>query len=99
MNQAQVPPLSIQMLVENSVKYTIGPNPRGGVVCIQGVRENGCIKVEVRDGGPGFELESAPAGHGIDNLRSRLAVLFGPQAALSVAKRENGSAVILSIPQ
>ena len=99
MNQARVPPLSIQTLVENSVKFSIGPNRIGGVIHIRGARENGCIQLEVCDSGPGFELESAPPGHGIDNLQDRLAALFGPQASLSVAKREHESAVILSIPQ
>lgn len=99
LNQAQVPPLSVQSLVENSVKYAIAPNRAGGEVRIRGVRTNGCVYLEVADTGPGFELASAPAGHGIDNLQGRLATIFGPQASLTMAAQESGAAVVMSIPQ
>lgn len=99
LSQAQVPALSVQTLVENSVKHAIGPSRSGGAVRIHGSRSDGCMKIEVSDTGPGFELESAQAGHGIDNLQSRLMALFGAGATVSLAKGDNGSAVILSIPQ
>ena len=99
LNSAGIPPLSIQTLVENSVKFTVAPSRAGGEVRIRGARQNGHLRLEVADSGPGFQLDSAPAGHGIDNLRSRLAVLYGPAAALSTTLQEHGAAVILSIPQ
>jgi LytS/YehU family sensor histidine kinase len=52
----------------------------------------------VTDQGPGFALESAPAGHGLDNLKDRLVSLYGDQAALTLDRRENQNSVILTVP-
>src|SRR5580700_6105764 len=73
LENARVPALAVQTLVENSVKYAIAPNRAGGEIHIAGSRQNGCLIVAVTDQGPGFTLESAPAGHGLDNLKGRLA--------------------------
>jgi len=96
---AKVPPLAVQTLVENSVKFAVAPSRQGGDIRIAGVRENGLLRVEVSDDGPSFSLESAPAGHGLDNLRDRLKTLFGTQAALTVERRENRNSVRLVVPQ
>jgi two-component system sensor histidine kinase AlgZ len=98
-DNAQVPPLSIQTLVENSVKFAVAPRRSGGDIGIAGVRENGLLRVEISDDGPAFNLESAPAGHGLDNLRGRLATLFGEHAALTVERREDRNKVRLAVPQ
>jgi LytS/YehU family sensor histidine kinase len=52
----------------------------------------------VTDQGPGFTLESAPAGHGLDNLKDRLVSLFGDEAALRLDRRENRNSMILTVP-
>ncbi len=99
LNGAEVPPLSVQTLVENSVKHAIAPNRGGGDVHIRGNRENGLLQLEVSDDGPAFRLESAPAGHGLDNLKGRLATLFGERAALKVERLSGRNVVTLSVPQ
>ena len=80
------------------MKYAIAPNRAGGEIRIASSRENGCLRVAVTDQGPGFTLESAPAGHGLDNLRDRLATLFGERAALKLDRRENQNSMILTVP-
>jgi sensor histidine kinase YesM len=96
---AKIPPLAVQTLVENSVKYAVAPCRTGGDIRIASARENGLLRVEVSDDGPSFTLESAPAGHGLDNLKGRLATLFGEKAALTVERRDNRNSVWLSVPQ
>lgn len=95
----RIPPLAVQTLVENSVKYAVAPKREGGEIRISGSRENGRVRVEVSDQGPGFTLESAPAGHGLDNLKDRLAALFGSHAALTLERTGERNNVILSLPQ
>jgi two-component system sensor histidine kinase AlgZ len=99
LNGAKVPPLSVQTLVENSVKFAIAPNRVGGEILISGQRENGHLRVEVCDDGPGFTLESAPSGHGLDNLKGRLATLFGQDAALTLERHEQHNHMRLSVPE
>jgi two-component system, LytTR family, sensor histidine kinase AlgZ len=99
LGQVRVPPLSLQTLVENSVKYVVAPSRSGGEIRVSGECTGTLLQLTVADSGPGFDLDQALPGHGIDNLRSRLSTLFGNRASL---RRENplqGSAVSLNIPQ
>ncbi|HLQ76499.1 MAG TPA: histidine kinase, partial [Terriglobia bacterium] len=88
-----LPPLSIQTLVENSIKYAVAPNREGGEIVVRTDRDGDAVNIQVTDTGPGFLLDSIPAGHGLDNLRGRLAALYGDAAELSVS-RENGTSVV-----
>ncbi|MDZ4798038.1 MAG: histidine kinase [Bryobacteraceae bacterium] len=80
LGETEVPPLSIQTLVENSIKYAVSPRMQGGAIWVT-VREG---SVEVRDDGPGFSLNDVPQGHGLDLLQSRLEAIFGASARLEV---------------
>jgi len=99
LGETRVPALAVQTLVENSVKYAVAPSRAGGEIRIAGTRENGSLRVAVTDRGPGFALESAPAGHGLANLKDRLATLFGNRAALTLDRREDSNSMILTVPQ
>ena len=99
LTRVEVPPWSVQTLVENSVKHAIAPNRSGGEIRVTGVRENGFLRMEVSDNGPAFRLESAEAGHGLDNLKGRLAALFGERAALTLERQDGCTNMKLSIPQ
>ena len=57
------------------------------------------MHVEVSDTGPGFTLEAVAAGHGLDNLRNRLAMLFDGKADFGVARRDGWTTVSLVVPQ
>lgn len=98
-----VPTLSVQTLVENSVKYVVSPRREGGEIRIAAYLEEGRLRIEVWDDGPGFCLESTPSGHGIDNLQRRLQTLFQSEAELRVSVPEapssnQGASVILVLP-
>jgi two-component system sensor histidine kinase AlgZ len=99
LNDTRIPPLSIQTLVENSVKYAIAPERTGGDIRITGARSSGAFRLEVSDSGPAFLLESAPAGHGLDNLKGRLSTLFGDRAALLLQRVGGRNNLILSVSQ
>ncbi len=93
-----VPPLSVQTLVENSIKYAVAPDRRGGEIRVQAGRLNGCLHIGVADTGPGFSMDSAHAGQGLDNLRSRLGALFGSAADLRVDRLNGWTTVTLQVP-
>jgi LytS/YehU family sensor histidine kinase len=98
LQSAKVPPMSVQSLVENAVKYGITPQS-GGEVVVTAAAENGNLRIEVRDTGPGFDLSVVPAGHGLDSLVSRLNVLFGAEARLNVLRRDSHSVVEMVLPR
>ena len=99
LGQSQIPPLALQTLVENSVKYAIAPDRAGGEIHITAAHSNGSFRLEVSDSGPAFRLESAPAGHGLDNLKGRLSTLFGSAASLTLERAGGRNKLILSLPQ
>lgn len=94
----QVPPLSVQTLVENSVKYVVAPQRAGGEIEITAKAFDGSVQIEVADTGPGFRLENIPTGHGVDNVRSRLAHLFPETSRLAVSCQNGKSRVLISVP-
>jgi two-component system sensor histidine kinase AlgZ len=93
-----VPPLTLQPLVENSVKFAVSPKTTGGMIRISARLMSGFLALEVWDDGPGFNGEMVPCGHGIDNLRSRLLALLGDEAELSVDATDAGTSVTIYLP-
>jgi sensor histidine kinase YesM len=95
----RLPPLSIQTLVENSIKFAIAPSLEGGEIHVRAVRNPaGELLVDVSDTGPGFDLRTVPAGHGLDNLQNRLGVLFGERSELSVIRKNGRTIVRMKVP-
>ncbi len=98
----EVPPLVVQPLVENAVKYAVAPRAAGGRVAVSVRRAPGGVVVSVEDDGPGMGASpaAAGAGSGLANCRARLDLHYGPRAALAVGGREGGgTAVRLTLPQ
>jgi signal transduction histidine kinase len=95
----EVPPLSLQTLVENSVKYAISTRIDGGMIRIRAQSANGVVRLEVSDDGPGFSREAIRPGHGLDNLQGRLEVLFGAQGGLGIEQREGHTTVSVTVPR
>jgi sensor histidine kinase YesM len=94
----EVPPLALQTLVENSVKYAVSPRRAGAEIRIRARLEGERAAVEVEDDGPGFGERALVAGHGLASLRERLASLYGDRASLEIAARDGRTAVRLSLP-
>jgi signal transduction histidine kinase len=94
---ARVPALLLQPLIENAVEH--GQDPTSGQLDIAiGVhRDNGVVKISIRDHGRGI-LErngaSSPEGHGLSNARKRLATVYGDRAALSLGTHPEGGAIV-----
>jgi sensor histidine kinase YesM len=98
LGEAAVPPLALQTLVENSVKYAVGPRGRGGKIFVNATEEAQHLRLEVQDDGPGFATLELPAGHGLNNLQERIAALFGESARLDIVRIEERTVVALEIP-
>ena len=94
----QVPAFALQTLVENSVKFAVATRTTGGDILVSAKKHGGKLELAVEDDGPGFAAP-VPAGHGLDTLRSRLEVLYGPAATLAApAPSATGARVVLEVP-
>lgn len=94
---AEVPALSVQTLVENSVKYAVAPRREGGMIRVVASLAGDGLSIGVHDDGPGFDASIQPAGHGLDLLRGRLAAHFGNRAALQFSNGA-GMSVRMEVP-
>jgi sensor histidine kinase YesM len=95
----EVPALSIQTLVENSVKYAVGSRYEGAEIRVSACIVDGSLSVAVSDDGPGFTEQAIRPGHGLDNLQRRLATLFGPAARLDISNKAGFTTVTFSLPR
>lgn len=98
LDHASVPPLALQTLAENSVKYAVGARRQGATIRIWAMLEDNRLLLEVSDDGPGFQALDLPAGHGLNNLQERLAVVFGDAATLDIASTAEGTSVRITMP-
>ena len=96
---AKVPPMSVQSLVENAVKHGITPRSDGGEFLVTASAENDSLRIEVSDTGAGFDLAAIPPGHGLESLVERLDSLFGEKARLNVFRRDGYSVVEMVLPR
>jgi len=94
---AKVPPMILQPLVENSVKYGIGPKQEGGTISLTVRRSGSIIFFEVKDNGLGSNakkvIDGSSSGIGMSNTDLRLKSYFGPQSHLRVRASEKGYSV------
>ena len=95
---AAVPPLAIQTLVENSIKYAVAPRRQGARVTVRASEQSGSLVVSVIDDGPGFDMTNLIAGHGIDHLQERLATLFKDRAQLEIIGLPGNAEVRITLP-
>ena len=77
---AHLPPMTLQLLVENAIKHGLAPRPAGGTLHLTaGLDAAGGLHLAVRSTGT-FAPPAQHPGLGLRNVRERLALLFGPAA-------------------
>lgn len=78
-----LPPMSLQLLVENALKHGVAPRPAGGRVALAAQLEDAQLLLSVRSTGS-YQPAAGHAGVGLRNLRERLNLLFGTAASFRI---------------
>ncbi len=110
----RVPPLILQPLVENALKHGILPREKGGQIIINAYKEDGNLRISVRDNGVGIDQDRLStlfsdnvlgtgfikgSGVALKNVNARLVGIYGPESALVVESLLNqGTTVSFHIP-
>ena len=98
----EIPPMILQPLVENSVKYGIAPKEEGGTITVIAKRFSNMIYFEVKDDGLGSKakkvMDGSSSGVGVKNTDQRLRSSFGPGYGLRIRSDEHGYSVSFYIP-
>lgn len=98
---ALVPNLILQPITENAVNHGISRIASTGRIMLRAAKQDGMLRVEVCDNGPGFAEDAAadPSRVGLANTRARLEYLYGAQGRIVFeAPSEGGTIVRLLIP-
>lgn len=96
---APFPPLMLPSLVENAIKHGLEPQREGGTVRIFASAEGNRLRMGVADTGRGFS-ETLGSGVGLENIRERLAALYGDGGKLTLeANQPQGVAAMIEVPR
>jgi two-component system LytT family sensor kinase len=93
LDDALVPNLVLQPLVENAFRHGLAQMQAVGRVAVRAVRDDGDLVLTVRDNGAGPAKE-ARDGVGLGNTRARLTQLYGERQRLALTAAEGGGALV-----
>lgn len=95
-----VPPFLLQPLIENTVKHALAPSRDTVTITIRARRDGDDLDLQVQDDGCGTakHASSEGTGVGLENLRKRLALIYGDAASLEIEQDDGGTRVKLRIP-
>lgn len=98
---ASVPQLILQPIVENAIRHGIGQSSSAGRILISASKVDGMMALRVQDDGPGLlpRERSEDQGIGLANTRARLQQLYGQDAKLEIENCDRGGVVVtMNIP-
>ncbi len=99
---ALVPSLILQPLIENAIKYAITPSEDGGTLRISARVQHKTLVLQISDSGPGLgngNNGQKSSGVGLKNTRERLLQLYGDGQAFTLAPNEpRGLRITINIP-
>lgn len=89
-----IPPMMIQLMVENALRHGIDRSPNGGDLCLKIFQRQDQLHIQVSN--PGQLLDatnSTSTGLGLKNIRQRLQLMFADAAGLSI---QDGNGTVLA---
>ena len=100
----QIPPMVLQPLVENAVKYGVGQAENKGKIWINITSMGDEVLFEIKDNGPGINASkvmdgNSSTGIGNKNTDKRLQGIYGENAKLEIDAHEKGFTVRFRIPK
>jgi len=96
--EVDIPPLTLQPLVENAIYHGVQPLTEGGTITIKTNSKQGVIYILVSN--PYIEQKTSHQGNHIalENIASRLTAIFGESAIMKTSKLDGVFTVTLRFP-
>ncbi len=112
--EARLPSMLLQPLIENAIKYAVGPQEEGARISLSARIMVGRLRISVEDTGPGtdapvqqslieYEVDKAnqpiSTGVGLANIRNRLTQAYGADHKFETASQPGGGFIVtIEIP-
>ncbi|MCR4744293.1 MAG: histidine kinase [Lachnospiraceae bacterium] len=94
----KLPPLTLEPLVENSIKHGMDPDADPLQILIKTLKRNSANVILVKDNGPGFDPENIlNSNNALSNIRRRLEVMCKGKITINSVKGE-GTSIEITIP-
>jgi two-component system LytT family sensor kinase len=93
----QIPPMIIQMLIENAVKHGIAKLKNGGSISLKTKQENSKLSILISNTGV-LTIEKDSTQLGIKNIEKRLHLIYGEKASFTLQEIENEVVARIIIP-
>ena len=94
------PTMMLQTLVENAIKHGLEPKSGGGTIWVLVADKADRIAVTVADDGNGLGTQTTGSGIGLRNVRERLQLAYGTDAAFDLAANfPAGAAATITVPK
>ncbi len=96
---ALVPNLILQPLVENAVRHGIGTGRATGRVTVDVSQVGACLRLEVSDSAEAHPTEPEPSGGiGLAKTRARLLRLYGDAQRFELVQTASGTSAVIELP-
>lgn len=95
--QLQIPPMIIQLLVENATKHGISDLKDGGIINLNIEKNSDELRILVTNTGT-LKISKGSTQLGLKNIRQRLNLLYGDKAAFKLTEVNNEVVAEIKIP-
>jgi sensor histidine kinase YesM len=93
----EIPPMIIQMLIENAVKHGISNLPNGGLVMLKVLIKGEQLIIRVCNSGK-LIMDKNSTKVGVNNIKKRLSLMYGNKAVFSLKENEDMVTAMIKIP-
>ncbi|MDB4292369.1 histidine kinase [Maribacter sp.] len=92
-----IPPMIIQLLVENAAKHGIANLKAGGTIKLKTEKKGGELVITVTNTGK-LKIAKDSTGLGLKNIRQRLGLLYGDRASFALEEVQDEVVATIKIP-
>lgn len=93
----EIPPMLIQMLIENAIKHGISNLPNGGEVSLSINKEETDLIIEVKNTGK-LITDKTSTKVGIENIKKRLHLMYREKSEFSLTEKDENVIARITIP-
>ena len=93
----EIPPMIIQMLIENGIKHGISNLTNGGSITLNIYIKTNSLIIQVINSGKLITTNKSTRV-GLKNIKKRLSLTYGTQFSFSISEKENTVIAVIKIP-